>query len=100
MKLTLLQWVYLFFYSAMAKSRRCTVQTITGAVYADSIALLANTPAQAEFLQYSLEWAAVAIGLYVNADKTEFMSFNQRGNISTLKSGLVEQVHLQTSTRD
>ena len=52
--------------------------------YADDIVVLANIPAQAESLLHSLEWAAGAIGLHVNTDKTEFMCFNQRGNISTL----------------
>ena len=45
---------------------------------------LMNTPAQAETMLHSLEWAAAAIGLYVNADKMESMCFNQRGDISTL----------------
>ena len=40
-------------------------------------------PDQAESLLHSLEQAASGIGLYVNADKTEYMCFNQRGNIST-----------------
>ena len=46
--------------------------------------LLANSPIQAESLLHSLEWAAGGIGLYVNTDKTEYMCFNQRGDI-TLK---------------
>ena len=54
--------------------------------YADDIALLANTPAQAETLLHSLEQAAGGIGLHVNTDRTEYMCFNQRGDISTLKS--------------
>ena len=57
--------------------------TITDADYADDIALLANTPAQAENLLHSLEWIAASIGLRVNADKTEYMCFNQSGVIST-----------------
>ena len=57
---------------------------ITDADYTDDIELLANKPAQAEPLLHSLEWGAGGIGLHVNADKTEFMCFNQRGNISTL----------------
>ena len=64
---------------ARQRSRRYSTQTITDADYADDIALLANTPAQAETLLYSLEWAAASIGLHVNADKTEYKSFNQRG---------------------
>ena len=47
------------------------------------IAILANTPNQAETLLHSLEWAAAGIGLPVNAHKTEYMCFNQAGDIST-----------------
>ena len=65
------------------KSRRYPAKTITDADYADDIALLANTPNQAETLLHSLERAAAGIGLHVNAHKTEFMCFNQKGDIST-----------------
>ena len=70
-----------------ARSKRYPAQTITDADYADDIALLANTPAQAESLLHSLEQAASSIGLHENADKTEYMCFNQRGDISTLNGG-------------
>ena len=63
------------------RSRRYHAQTITDADYADDLALLANTPTQAESLLHSLERAAARIGLHVNADKTEYMCFNQRGGI-------------------
>ena len=66
------------------RSRRYPAKTITDANYADDIALLANTPNQAETLLYSLERAATGIGLHVNAHKTEFMWFSQKGDISTL----------------
>ena len=33
---------------------------------------------------YSLERAAAGIGLHVNARKTEYMCYNQTGDISTL----------------
>ena len=49
---------------------------ITDADYADDIAILANTPNQAETLLHSLEQAAAGISLYVNAHKTEYMCFN------------------------
>ena len=65
------------------RSRRYPAKTITNADYADDIAILANTPNQAETLQYSLEQAAAGIGLHVNAHKTEYMCFNQTGGIST-----------------
>ena len=66
------------------RSRRSPAQTITDTDYADDIALLANTPALAESLLHSLERAAGGIGLHVNEHKTEYMRFNQRGDISTL----------------
>ena len=53
--------------------------------YADDIALLANTLAQSQSLLHCLEQAASGIGLHVNTDKTEFMCFNQRGGMSTIK---------------
>ena len=59
-------------------------KTITDVDYADDIALLANTPNQAEILLHSLEQAAAGIGLHVNAHKTEYMYYNQTGDISTL----------------
>ena len=65
------------------RSRRYPAQRIMDADYADDIALLANTPAQAKTLLHSLERAAAGIGLHVNAHKMKFMSFNQRGDIST-----------------
>ena len=80
------------FKLAKERSWRYTVQTITDVDYADDIALLANTPAQAESLLHSLERAAGGIGLHVNADKTEFMCFNQRGDTSPLKGGHLKLV--------
>ena len=74
------------------RTRRYSAQTITDADYANDIALLANTPAQARTLLHSLGRAAAGIGLHVNAHKTEYMRFNQRGDISTLNGS--GQVHL------
>ena len=67
------------------RSRRYPATTITDADYADDIAILANTPDQAETLLHSLERAAASIGLHVNAHKTEYMCYNQTGDISTLQ---------------
>ena len=50
----------------------------------NDIALLENAPTQAETLLYNLERAAAGIGLHVNGHKTEYMWFNQTGDISTL----------------
>ena len=67
------------------KSRRYPAKTTTDADYADDIVILENTPNLAETLLHSLEQAATGIGLYVNAHKTEYMCFNQTGDISTLE---------------
>ena len=74
------------------RSRRYPAQTITDADYADDIALLANIPTQAESLLHSLKRAATCIDHHVNADKTECMWFNQRGNISTLNGSSLKLV--------
>ena len=58
---------------------RYPAKTITDA----DIAILANTPNQAETQLQSLERAPVGIGLCVNAHKTEYMCYNQTGDIST-----------------
>ena len=67
------------------RSRRYPTKTITDTNYADDIAILVNTPDQAETLLHSLERAATGIGLSVNAHKTEYICFNQTGDISTLE---------------
>ena len=66
------------------RGRRYPAKTITDADYADDIAILANAPNQAEILMPSLKRAATGIGLHINAHKTEYMCFNQAGDISTL----------------
>ena len=72
---------------------RYPAQTITDTYYADGLALLANTPTQADSLVLSLEQAAGGIGLCLNTDQTEFMCFNQKGDISTLNGGSLKSVN-------
>ena len=55
------------------RSRRYPAKTITNADYADDIAILANTPNQAETLLHSSERAAADIGLHVNSHKTKYI---------------------------
>ena len=74
------------------RSRRYPAKTITDADYTDDIALLANTPAQAETLLYHVERTTAGIGLLVNAHKREYMCFNQTGDISTLNSSPLKLV--------
>ena len=85
---------------SLERSRRYPAQTITDADYANNIALLANTPAQVESLLHSLERAPCGIGLYASVDKTEYMCFNKRGNISTLKGRPQKLVDKFTYLRD
>ena len=80
------------FKLAKERSRRYPAQTITDADYPDDIALLANKPTQAETLQHSLERVAAGIGLHVNADKMEYMCFNQRSDICTLNGSSLKLV--------
>ena len=63
------------------RSRKYPTKTITDADYADHIAILANTPNQAETLLHSLERC---IDLHVNAHNTEYMCYNQTGDLSSL----------------
>ena len=80
------------FTLAKRRGRRYPAQIITDADYADDIALLANTPSRTESQLHSLERAAGGRGLHVNADKTEYMCFNQRGEISTQNCGPLKLV--------
>ena len=78
--------------------QKCYLQTVCLQIihiyadYADDIVLLANTPTLAETLIHSLEQAAAGIGLHINAHKTEYMCFNQTGDISTLNSSSLKLV--------
>ena len=71
------------------RSRRYPAQTILDADYANDIVLQVNTPTQAKT---QLERAAAGIGLYINTDKTKYMCFNQRGEISTLNGSSLKLV--------
>ena len=57
---------------------------MTDVHYTDKLALFKNTPSQAKFQLHRQEQAAGGIGLYVNANKTEFMCFKSDGAIATL----------------
>ena len=83
-------------FKAKERSRRYPTQTITDVGYTNDIALLANTPVQAKSLLHSLEQAAAGIGLHINIDKTEFMCFNQWGDISTLNGSSLKLVDMFT----
>ena len=73
-----------------ARSKQYLTWTITDADYADDITLLANTPDQVKSRLHSMKWVAGGIGLHENPNKTEFICFNQSGNISILNSGSIK----------
>ena len=58
-------------HTKKARSRQYLTETIIDADYIDDLALLANTPMQAESLLHSLEQEAQGIGL----NEIEFMCF-------------------------
>ena len=75
------------------RSRRYPAETITNADYTDDIVLLANTPTQAKSCLHNLEQAARGLSLQVNADKIEYMCFNQKGYISVLNNCCLKFVY-------
>ena len=70
------------FPQKIVRGWRYPVKTINDSDYADDLALLSNTPTQAKSRLHSLEQTTRGISLYLNPDKTDFMSFNQDVAIS------------------
>ena len=60
-------------YAKKARNRWYPAETLRDADYAEDIALLPNTPTQAESLQPNLQQVAGGIGLHVNAYKTDYV---------------------------
>ena len=73
------------------RSKRYPAKTITGADYADDLALLANTPNQAETLLHSLEQAAGALASMPMPTKLN-ICYKQTGNIATLDGASLKLV--------
>ena len=76
-----------------SRSSRYPAITITDVDYADDIALLSNTIDEATKLLHYIENAAREIGLYINAKKTEFISYNQEGEIKSLDGKNIKSVN-------
>ena len=74
------------------KRRLYLAETITDAGYACDIVPLANTHAQSESLRHSLKQATGSIGVHVNANKTDFMCFKRKVDISTFSGRPLELV--------
>ena len=75
-----------------AKSRIYPTKKITDADYADDLALFSDKIDNAERLLHAVEEAAPWIGLYVNAKKTEYVCYNQTGEIKDLKGTTLKEV--------
>ena len=77
------RWMAKIMVSSWQKKGENTypAQTITNANYAGNIALLVNSPAQAETLVHSLEWEPAGIGVHVNAYKMKYMCCNQSSSL-------------------
>ena len=73
-----------------ARSRGYPSKTLTDTNYSENLAVLANTPAQAESLLHSLKQSAGSIGLYVNTNKT--ITCFKQGVISTQRGKPLELV--------
>ena len=68
---------------------------LTDADHSDDIAILSDHLGDATSLLHSIEKLAKEIGLYVNAEKTEFMCLNQEasaGSMSSLGGEKIKQV--------
>ena len=61
--------------------------------YADDLVQQANILAQAKILQHNQEQVARGIGLYINTNKTEFMSFKPDIAISILNEKPLKLEH-------
>ena len=59
------------FKLAKGRPRRYPAHTNADADYADDIALLANTLAQADSLRYGMEQSSAGMGLYINTQTTK-----------------------------
>ena len=77
-----------------SRSSRYPAVCITDLMFADDIALLSQEIAQAQELLTRVEMEASKIGLYINAKKTELMTFNYEDEITiiTMKGDKVVNV--------
>ena len=82
------------FHTKNQRSTQYPTETMIDTEEKGNLSLFTNTPTQAKFLLHNLKPAAGGIGLYMNANKIEFMCFKQEVAISTLNSkplNLVDQ---------
>ena len=76
------------------KSRRHPALKITDVDYADDLAVLADNIKDATSLLHYIERTAKEVGLYINAEKTEFICLNQDASedMISLNGHVIKQV--------
>ena len=65
-----------------ARSRRVRAEKLSDVEFADDVALISDTTAEAQQLLTSLEAAALTVGLKMNDSKTKFMTINEDDEVS------------------
>ena len=84
---------HLGFTLEQRQSKRYPARTLTDTDFADDIALLSDNIAHAEVLLHKVESAAKEIGLTINSQETEYMSFNNpQGNLVDTSGAPLSQV--------
>ena len=78
---------YYGFTLQQRRSRRYPAVKISDADFADDLALITDTIAEAQRFLLSLEEAANAIGLHLNKDKTKYLAVNCEPDTIKAKSG-------------
>ena len=82
------------FTLSKARSKRYPEEKITDVDYADDLAIITDNVANAVKLLHEIEDAACSIGLYVNADKTKFINYNNNNDtIKTLTGKDIKNVN-------
>ena len=84
-----------WFHIEKAKKQIYPSKTMTDADYTDDQTLPTNTPVHPESILHRLGQAVRGIGLWVNANKADYMCFKQKGAITTMlpASRISRQIH-------
>lgn len=73
-------------------SKRYPAHYLTDADFADDLALISDNIQEASALLVRVEDAAMQIGLHINTGKTEFMCFNEQGQINSKHGHAIKRV--------
>ena len=76
------------------KSKRKPAEKLSDLDFADDIALLSDSLADAQAMLNRVEQSCQAVGLHLNSTKTKFMHINPKANAGQLKSSKNEPIEL------